>query len=399
MKEAFLRKLTMRFRPSPFAINLLSMLILVLLFPSTISQQAIANNERAESLEDEISLATKDGLEIVAEFTLDNPPANIAVTPQGRLIMSLHQFYGAPQRIVEITDDGKVVPFPNKAWSREPNSQGVGLHTVIGLRSDQNGVVWMLDRSSGEGQPGKIVAWDTISDKLHRVIYLPQPMIKDGSFLNDLAVDLEHNAIYITDTANGYDSALIIVDLNTGFARRVLEGDKSTRPENIDMVIDGRTISLGNEPAKIGVNPITIDPENQWVYYAPMSGTSLYRIATSDLLDTSLTPDQLASKVQRYGDKPISDGITVDGAGNVYITSITDNSLGVVDPSGKYRTLYQDDKTLQWTDGMAFSNDNFIYVTVNQLHNSPPLNNGRNTAQPPFYLVKFPALASGKVGR
>ena len=389
----------MKFRPSPFAINLFSVLILVLLFSLTTSQFAISKNERAKNLDDKISLATTRGLEIVAEFALENPPGNIAVTPQGRLIMSLHQFYGAPQRIVEITDNGKVLPFPNEAWSSKPNSQGVGLHTVIGLRSDQNGVVWMLDRSLGEGQPGKIVAWDTINDKLHRVIYLPQPMIKDGSFLNDLAVDLEHNAIYITDTANGYDSALIVVDLNTGFARRVLEGDKSTRPENIEMVIDERTITLGNEPAKIGVNPITIDPDNQWVYYAPMSGTSLYRIATSDLLNTFLTPDELASKVQRYGDKPICDGITVDGAGNVYITSITDNSLGVVDSTGEYRTLYQDDKLLKWTDGMAFSSDNFIYVTVNQLHNSPPLNNGQNTAQPPFYLVKFPALASGKVGR
>ena len=190
-----------------------------------------------------------------------------------------------------------------------------------------------------------------------------------------------------------------MVDLNTGFSRRVLEGDRSTQPEELTMVIDGRTITLGGEPAQIGVNPITIAPDNEWVYYGPMSGTSLYRLATSDLLDTSLTPEELSSKVQRYGDKPICDGITVDGAGNVYITSITDNSLGVVAPSGNYRTLYQDDNLLKWTDGMAFSQDNFIYVTVNQLHNSPPLNKGKNTARPPFYLVKFPALASGEVGR
>ena len=33
----------------------------------------------------------------------------------------------------------------------QPNKEGVGLNTVLGLRSDANGVVWMLDRSSGEG--------------------------------------------------------------------------------------------------------------------------------------------------------------------------------------------------------------------------------------------------------
>ena len=337
-------------------------------------------------------------LEIVAEFPAEHPPGNVAVTPEGRIIMSQHQFYGAPLRVVEVLDDGSVVPFPNEAWSSEPNSEGIGLNTVLGLRSDENGVVWMLDRSDGEGQPGKIVGWDTQNDELYQVIYIPQPIIPDSPFLNDLAVDLDHNAIYVTDTANGDDSALIVVDLTTGFSRRVLEGDVSTRPEDIPLIVDERIINMAGEPAKIGVNPITVDPNNEWVYYAPMSGTSLYRIATEDLLDTSLSPEELSSRVERYGDKPICDGITIDGAGNVYITSITNNAIGVVDETGEYQILYQDD-LLSWTDGMAFNADDYVYVTVSQLHNSPPLNNGNNDAEPPFYLVRFPALASGTVGR
>ena len=337
-------------------------------------------------------------LEIVAEFPAEHPPGNVAVTPEGRIIMSQHQFYGAPLRVVEVLDDGSVTPFPNEAWSSEPNSEGIGLNTVLGLRSDENGVVWMLDRSDGEGQPGKIVGWDTENNELYQVIYIPQPIIPDSPFLNDLAVDLDHNAIYITDTANGDDSALIIVDLTTGFSRRVLEGDVSTRPEDIPLIVDERIINLAGEPAQIGVNPITVDPNNEWVYYAPMSSTSLYRIATEDLIDSSLSPEELSSRVERYGDKPICDGITIDNAGNIYITSITNNAIGVVDETGEYQILYQDD-LLSWTDGMAFGADDYVYVTVSQLHNSPPLNNGNNDAEPPFYIVRFPALASGTVGR
>ncbi|MBE9042933.1 hypothetical protein IQ255_00685 [Pleurocapsales cyanobacterium LEGE 10410] len=345
------------------------------------------------------AIAQPEDLEIVAEFSAEHPPGNLAITPEGRLIMSQHQFYGAPLRVVEVLEDGSVIPFPNQAWSSKPNENGVGLHTVLGLRSDQEGIVWLLDRSAGEGEPGKLVGWDTENDELDRVIYLPRPIIADSPFLNDLAVDLEHNAIYITDTASGDDSALIVVDLYTGFSRRVLEGDVSTRPENIPLIVDERVINVGGEPARIGVNPITIDPDNQWVYYGPMSGRSLYRIATEDLLDESLGAEELSSRVERYGDKPICDGITIDGAGNVYLTSITDNAIGVVDETGEYRTLYQDDELLSWTDGMAFSPDNYVYVTVSQLQNSPPLNNGENDFQPPFYLVRFPALASGEVGR
>lgn len=344
-------------------------------------------------------IAQTDELEVVAEFSAEHPPGNIAITPKGRIIMSQHQFYGAPLRVVEVLEDGSVIPFPNETWSREPNDRGVGLNTVLGVRCDREGIVWMLDRSAGEGQPGKIVGWDSENDELYQVIYLPQPVIGDSPFLNDLAVDLDHNAIYITDTASGDDSALIVVDLNTGFSRRVLEGDVSTRPEDIPTIVDERVINLGGQPARVGANPITIDPDNQWVYYAPMSGRSLYRIATADLLDESLSAEELSSRVERYGDKPICDGITVDGAGNVYITSITNNAIGVVDETGEYQILYQDDKLLSWTDGMAFSPDDYIYVTVSQLQNSPPLNNGENDFQPPFYIVRFPALASGRVGR
>ena len=389
----------MKFRLSGFVAYLITVAITTIFLFSVISNPSVGQDIQSPPLEEELGSSPSQELEIVAEFPIEHPPGNIAITPQGRLIMSQHQFYGAPLRVVEVMDDGSVAAFPNEVWSSEPNLNGIGLHTVLGLRSDENGVVWMLDRSPGEGQPGKIVAWDSIKDELEQVIYLPQPIIRDNPFLNDLAVDLKHNAIYITDTATGDDSALIVVDLNTGFSRRVLEGDQSTRPEDIDMVIDDRTIIFAGNPARVGANPITIDPDNQWVYYAPMSGTSLYRIATTDLLDESLSSEDLSSKVQRYGDKPICDGITVDGAGNVYITSITDNAIGVVDPSGEYRTLYQDDRLLSWTDGMAFSKDNYVYVTVSQLQNSPPLNNGENAFQSPFYLVRFPALAAGKVGR
>ena len=48
----------------------------------------------------------------------------------------------------------------------------------------------------------------------------------------------------------------------TGFSRRVLEGDVSTLAEDIPLIVDERVINLGGEPARIGVNPITIDPDN-----------------------------------------------------------------------------------------------------------------------------------------
>lgn len=338
-----------------------------------------------------------EDLDIVIELPRQHPPGNIAVTPDGRLIMSQHQFYGTEFKVVEVGADGSVAPFPSAAWSSLPDDNGIGLNNVLGIRADGNGVVWMLD-NAGDSGTGRLVGWDTRTNRLHQIVYLAPPLIPENAFLNDFAVDLYHDAVYIADTAGGSNSALIVVDLPTGYTRRVLEGHPSMQPEDIAMVIDGNTVTLGGEAARIGVNPITLDPGNEWVYYGPMTGRSLYRIRTADLLNRALSGDELAARVERFGDKPISDGITIDGGGNVYITDITNNAIGVTSPDGIYQVLYQDDN-LSWADGFGFGPDNHIYVTVNQLHRSPALNQGTDASQPPYYVLRFPALDAGIVGR
>ncbi len=65
-----------------------------------------------------------------------------------------------------------------------------------------------------------------------------------------------------------------------------------------------------------------------------MTGTSMYRVRTRDLLDESLDESSLRARVERYGDKPLSDGSTVDSAGNVYITAIADDAIGVTRSDG-----------------------------------------------------------------
>ena len=347
-----------------------------------------------------VSMATaaaQDGLETVASFDVGTPPGNIAIGPDGRLFISLHQFYGPDARVVEVHDDGTTTPYPTEAWAHAPGADGVGLNGVLGLNVDRQGVLWLLDVST-EASAGRLIGWDTRAERLAQVVYLAPPVIGADAFLNDLAIDRTHEAVYITDTASPETSALIVVDLETGRARRVLEGSPFTRPEDVDMVIDGRLVTLGGAPARIGVNPITIDPTDTWVYFAPMSGTAMYRVRTRDLRDENLTAEALEARVERYGDKPLSDGSTIDGGGNVYITAITDNAIGVVRPDGSYEVLFQSDD-LPWPDGFAYGADDRIYATINELHRSPPLNDGVDGSQGAFKIVRFDALVPGASGR
>lgn len=342
--------------------------------------------------------AISQGLETYLEFPKDTPPGNLAIGPDGRMFMSVHEFYGPELRVVEVMPDGSTKPYPTDDWARDPQEDGDGLNGVLGLRADRNGVLWMLD-GQGDGQTGRVIGWDTNAEKLHAIYYVGQPAARATSFLNDLAVDLENNAIYISDTGDGANSAIIVIDTDTGRARRLLEGSAFTVPEDIQMIIDGREIMLGGNPAKIGINPITIDPTNTWVYFAPMSATSMYRVRTSDLLDESLSDDDLAERVERYGDKVISDGSTVDGEGNVYITAMTDNAIGVTKPDGTYEVLFQSDDDLPWPDGFSMGVDGYVYATINELHRSPVLNGGEDASLGTYRIVRFPALGTSVSGR
>lgn len=334
-------------------------------------------------------------LELVANFESNIPPGNIAIGPDGRIFLSVHEFYSKPLRIVELLKDGSTRPYPNEDWAYEAQSRtSGGLYGVLGLNVDDNGVLWLLD-VSGKDRAGRLIGWDTTKEMLHKIIYLAKPIIEDHSFLNDFAIDTKHNAIYVADTGVG---SIIVVDLQTGQARRVLDTTPATKAENIDIIIEGKQVQLAGEPARLGINPITIDHNYEFVYFGPMSGTSIYRIATRHLLDNSLTNNLLSKHIERFGDKPISDGITIDNNGNVYITSITDSSIGVTNPKGKYQTLFKQDD-LPWPDGMAVGLDNYIYVTINELHRSPVLNGGKDASQGQFKVVRFKSLAPSSTGR
>jgi sugar lactone lactonase YvrE len=117
------------------------------------------------------------------------------------------------------------------------------------------------------------------------------------------------------------------------------------------------------------------------------------------LLDESLSDPELEAKVERYGDKPISDGSTVDTGGNVYITAMTENALGVTKPDGSYEVLFQSDDELPWPDGFSIGADGYVYATINELHRSPVLNNGEDASKGIYKIVRFKSLADAVSGR
>ena len=344
---------------------------------------------------------TGSNYEIVAR--LSQPPGNVTVTGSGRIIMSQHQFYEPDYSVVERQGDGSLTPFPNKELNDRQSHSDLTLDSVLGIRTDVNGVVWMLDDGMRSGVTPKLVGWDTKADKLHRVIYLPAPIAPKDAFVNDFTVDSRHNRIFIVDPAGGANAAFIVVDLDTGAARRVLEGHPSVVPEKVDLIIDGRPIQVKDATGhlvrpRIGVDPVTEDLQNEWVYFGPMHGSSLYRIKAADLADEGLDAKTLSQRVERYSAKPICDGISIDKDNNIYLGDLAENAIGVIKPDRSYIRLAQSTE-LSWVDSLSFGPEGKLYAVVNQLHRSAALNGGEALSKPPYFLIEVKALAAGLLGR
>jgi sugar lactone lactonase YvrE len=315
---------------------------------------------------------------------------NITVTTDGRVITSLHQFYEPQDRVVEVNADGSTTPFPNIEWTRGRSPDGTGLDAVLGIRADRNGVVWMLDNGGRTQVPPQLVGWNTRTDQLERIISL-QSVTQSDSFVNDMAVDTTNRAIYIVDTTA---PAMIVVSLDTGETRRVLNNHQSGIAEDVDLVVEGRILQFQGEPARFGANPIALDTRSEWLYYGPMNGTRLYRIRVADLLNETLSAEELAQKVEDYAARPNSDGIAIDQQDNIYITDVNANAIGVIRSSDRIYTRIASADWMTWPDALSFGPDGYLYGVINKLNRSAAFNNGNNESQPPYFVIRVEPLAN-----
>ncbi len=352
-----------------------------------------------------VPLAAENPFEVVAEVEI--APGNIAVTPAGRKFVSAHPFVKVPLRVFELLPDGKIQPYPNFAWASAPGSDGRGIESVIGIESDPRGILWMVDMSLGNDLPPRLVGWDTVNERLERLIHLPKPVSKPDSFIQDLAIEHRAGKIYLADCMSPDPKrqgspAIIVVDLKTGLSRRILEDVAPLQAEDVDLKVEGRTIEMKRADGsqfkpRIGLNPITIDPEGRYLYFGAMNGTKIYRVRTDDLNNPRLQRAALAEKIEVYAPKPVSDGISVDGSGNIYVTDLNNNAIGIAS-DGAYRVHFKHPDLL-WPDGMSYGPDGYFYVTVNQLHRTAALNLGNVAIERPFKIIRFKPLAKGAVGR
>lgn len=346
-------------------------------------------------------LDSTPNLEIIHRLKV--APGNITLSPENRLFISLQAFYNPEFKVVEVLEDSSIKPYPAKSWNTGVKGPMV-FGKVFGVQVDPDGILWILDGGiPGNHQP-RLLGWNTREESLFQSISLPALITLDNSFLNDLAVDFLRKKVYITDTARGHDSALIVVDLKKATARRILQSHPSLTPKNLELLIEEKPLRKrlpdGNIiTPRLGANPIVLDTKNEWLYFGPMHSHSIYRIRAEDLANENLNNYQLYSRIERYGYKPICDGISIDAGGNLYFSHLSENGVGMLSPDRTYQLLLRDSVLLSWPNAFSFGSDGFLYTVSSQIHRSAVLNAGENLARPPFHILRFKPMLKGITGR
>jgi sugar lactone lactonase YvrE len=366
-----------------------------LLLASTLVAAALS---ACDDDDDVVPTGGTDGRDAALALQLTLPPGNLTISPDGRRFLSLHQNYAPPRPLIEIDAFGREVQFP--AGGEEPLPP---LVTVLGVRADTGSVLWILDNGNQGKSPSKIVAYDTRAGRVVRTITLAPPVVDTNSWINDLDFDYPRRQLYISDPAGGANAALIVVDLATGTARRVLRGHPSVVATDTTWTVRGKALVRvrpdgRRERPKTGVDGLALDAAREWLYYGALDSRTMYRIRATDLANPALGDAALAARVERYSDKPPSDGIRIDSEGNLYLGDLENNGFGVISASSRaYRELARGDSTA-WVDDFEFGGDGALYFLDTQLHLSPPMNAGVDAARRPFGIYRLIPLAPLRLG-
>ena len=336
-----------------------------------------------------------DVLETVVE--LDHPPGNVAVAGDGRVFFTLHPDGRPPTKVHELVN-GKPVPYPDEAWQNE-NSDIPYFQSILSLRVDRQGRLWVLDFADfGQGQP-RILAFDLATDELVERYDFPADVAGLGSMLNDFQVSPDGKTVYIAETSPlVHRPALIVYDVAGKSARRVLDSHASVMPENYVIQAPGRDMIIyGIYNMRIGVDSIALDRDGEWLYYGPVTGATMYRIRAKDLRDPSLDDEELAKKVEVFGAKTLSDGITTDVEGNVYLSDMENSAVVRMAPDATLTTLVKDER-LRWPDGFSFGPDGSLYVSCSALQHVLFVNPAEMEANRPYHIYRFDPGIPGIAG-
>ncbi len=337
-------------------------------------------------------------LEIVA--TLDTAPGNIAVSAEGRIFFTFHP-EGRPTgtKLAELVN-GQAMAFPSVEFQSQRKGEA-GFDTPLGVRIDSQGRLWTIDHGMHGLHTPRLLAFDIKARTLVHQFDFPAEIAGRGSFFQDLSVDPAGRYIYIADAGVvAKRPAIVVYDSVERTAYRRLERHGSVMDKDYLVNAKGHPQSLlgGLFNVHVALDSIAVDRQGEWLYYGPMAHEDMFRIRTTDLRDRSISELELRRRVEQFGAKVQTDGISIDTAGNVYLTDIEHGAIAILTAERQLKTLFIDPR-LRWPDGLSFGPGGFLYISDSDLPDQMMRSRSHMRENAPYFIYRIQVNSAAPAGQ
>lgn len=314
----------------------------------------------------------------------------VTTTAGGRVFFEYPHMDGSSgTRVGELRKDGRVTPFPNDTWNGWAPGRPTE-HTFVrtnSMRIGPDGLLWVVD--TGTPQFGakilhggvKLVSIDLTRNQVVRIFPLDACTHED-SFVDDVRFNGRY--AFLTDAGR---PALIVLDLTTGKARRVLEDDASTTARRPVVAIGNALRTVDGQEIKIHADQMEVSPEGKYLYYQALPGP-MYRVETQYLQDPHISKKALADKVTYWANTPSTGGTAIAPSGTIYLSDVEKRRILSIDPAGEIKVVLEDTR-LDWPDAMWIDGEGYLWMPVAQLDKIAPFQGGKSQVVYPIRIYKM----------
>lgn len=365
---------------------------------------SLSNPAGAETLERQPDTATElaarvvgttdDRLQKVATF--EHQVTGVTVSEENRIFVNFPRWSeDVPISVAEVMKDGSIKPYPDNEWNAWRNAKMSEISpkdhfvTVQSVVADGRGSLWVVDPAAPNSEKTvkdgpKLVKIDLKTNTVKRVYPFGPEIAGPASYLNDVRIDPDGAFAYFTDS--GIPGGLVVLDLSTGSAWRVLSDDPSTQFENDVVVeVDGKPLRRpdGRQPL-FNADSIALSKDGKTLYWKALTGKTMYRISTEALQKAGQNPQ--VARAEKVAETEPTDGLWIDDQKRIYLSTIQNDGIKILSPDGKVMPLLQDSR-LRWPDTFSQGPDGTMYITASHIQDSPWFHKG--WADNSFTLFKF----------
>ncbi|TWC76370.1 major royal jelly protein [Rhizobium sp. SJZ105] len=320
---------------------------------------------------------------------------NAAVSAAGRVFTSFPRWLGQPTPGVgEVAPDGSIQPYPGDLWNSLNPAQSAPedrFECVHSIHIDRLDRLWVVDEgksffdtSNQSGSRPKLVCFDLQENRAQRVYVLNEIAAPEGTQLGHLRANETH--AFITDAHLG---AIIVLDLHTGHARRVLDGHALTAADpTIVPIVDGKPLLARGKPLVVQVDLVELSRVHGFLYFSALFGPTLYRVPVEVITDAKLSDDEIAEQVEKVARIPPVSGIMEGHDGLLYLSSLTDRSILRLRPDSATPELFLREDILDSPNEGSISVDNYLYVPASQANLLPAFHDGQSRLSPPYCIYR-----------